>query len=311
MRHIIIGLFLSSCLSLLNSCQKESSQIIENLKPPVADAGDSQTIELPKVSVTLTGSGSTQNGKIIGYLWSLVSGPNVPILKTPSSPTSIVNGLISGTYTFQFAVIDSAGLTGVDTTSLVVSPAPIQTIIIQPGNNTSNELNFAVRGNQNVSAHDIDLDAAAWTNGGEAVFLRGAFKFDLSGIPANVTIISAKLSLYSNPTPINGNLIDANSGSNNAMYIRRISSDWNGITATWQTQPFTENIDQILIPHTNLSSLDLININVKNLISTMISTNNYGFMIRLQNENPYTIRQFASSNHPNDLKRPKLEIVYQ
>ncbi|MBL0146283.1 MAG: hypothetical protein IPP48_11465 [Chitinophagaceae bacterium] len=64
-----------------------------------------------------------------------------------------------------------------------------------------------------------EFSAGAWTNGGDPYLIRGLFKFELSSTPASCIILSAKLTLYSNPTPLNGNLLDANAGPNNAMYI--------------------------------------------------------------------------------------------
>lgn len=301
-------IFISITGTLFTSCQKEEDV---DRNAPVANAGNSLSIQLPVNTVTLNGSGTTSNGHIVGYLWSLVSGPNVPVIVSPSSPSTVINGLIAGNYIFQFMVVDNAGLSGIDTASVAVRPAIQQTLTLQPAANNSNELNFAGNSSLNGSAHDIDLDAGAWTMGGSPWFLRGAFKFDLSSIPASSTIISAKLSLYSNPTPINGDQINANSGTNNAMYLRRITGSWNGNTATWQTQPTTSITDQIAIAHTGSSSLDLIDIDVTALATTMYTTNNYGFMIMLQNETAYTIRQFCSSNHSIAAKRPKLVIVYQ
>jgi hypothetical protein len=208
--------------------------------------------------------------------------------------------------------IDNAGLTGVDTTRIIVNASPVQTLTLQPANNIANEIHFA--GNNmgyNGSAHDIDLTAGAWTTGGSPLFLRGAFKFDLTTIPASATILTAKLSLYSNPTPINGDLTNANSGTNNTFYIRRITSNWSGLTATWQTQPSNTTANQITIPHTGLSSLDLIDIDVVNIVRDMQTSNNYGFIMILQDEAPYAIRQFCSSVHSIASKRPKIVITYQ
>jgi hypothetical protein len=218
---------------------------------------------------------------------------------------------MAGTYIFQFLVVDGAGLTAVDTTSVIVKPSPQQTITLQPSNNAANEANIAVIGSQNATSHDKDLDAAAWTINGSPVYIRGSFKFDLSGIPVNATIISAKLSLYSIPDPTNGDLVNANSGTNNAMYIRRIITSWDGNTVTWQTQPATTTADQISIPHTNQAFLDLIDLDVKSLVDAMRTNGNYGFMMSLQNETIYNIRQFCSSFHSNAAKHPKLIIVYQ
>ena len=299
------------------SCQNETAQIINaiNKPSPKANAGPSRTVFLPVNTATLNGSGTSQNGPIVGYLWSLVSGPNLPNISTPSSPATSITNLIAGNYLFQFAIMDSAGLTGIDTASILVIPAtppppPVQlTLSLQPANNPL-ELNFAVNGNNNVSAQDIDLDAEAWTAGGNPFFIRGAFKFDLSSIPATATIVSAKLSLYSNPTPINGDQVNANSGSNNSMWIRRLTSPFTS-TSTWGSQPATETTTQILIPHTGSSVLDLVDVDVKNIVVSMHSNGNNGFMIGLQNEVPFNVRQFASSRNNSTTKRPKLVVVYQ
>ena len=130
MKHLLIGYIgLVFAMPFLTGCQKE---IIEpNRNPPVANAGNAQTIQLPVNTVILTGSGTTQNGSIVGYLWALASGPNVPVIASPASATTVVNNLVAGTYVFQLMVIDNAGLTGVDTSKVTVLPALQQTLILQ------------------------------------------------------------------------------------------------------------------------------------------------------------------------------------
>ena len=86
---LISGLFLTGC-------QKETSSFSPNLTAPTANAGPSQSIQIPVTSVILNGSGHSDNGPIVGYLWSLVSGPNVPAILSPSSPTTVVNNLVAG-----------------------------------------------------------------------------------------------------------------------------------------------------------------------------------------------------------------------
>jgi hypothetical protein len=301
---------------LLSSCQKEiiSNNVNSNLLPPTADAGIPQTLLLPVSSATLNGTGISTNGPIVGYLWSLISGPNVPVIHSPSLPSTLVSGMIAGNYRFQFMVIDSAGLTGVDTTSIRVFPNqnPIQTLTLQPGNNTNEATLSWTNSGTTTGANFVlqELLASAWTTGGELFVGRGLFKFDLSSIPANATIISAKLSLYSTPNPLNGNQVDANFGTNNAMFIERVASNWN-TTLNWPNQPLGDIATQISIPHTNLSTFDLIDIDVTGLTTSMITGNNYGFKIRLQNEVFYNLRNFCSSKHANTAKRPKLVISYQ
>ena len=306
-------LFVSLILLILNTgCQKEpASYITEDLNPPSVNAGPSRVMQGPVSNFTLTGTASTSNGSIVGQLWSLVSGPNVPVIASPSSPVTSVSSLISGTYIFQYMAIDSVGLTGVDTTSLQILGPVIRTLTLRPANNPT-ELNFAgYLDGTNISSHEKDIDASAWTNGGNTFYTRGAVKFDLSQIPAGSTIVSAKLSLYSIPDPQNGDQINANSGANNSMYIQRATGNWNSTTSTWLTQPGTTTTDQIVIPHTNQSILDLIDLDVKNIVTTMVNTSNNGFMMKLQNETPYNARQFCSSVHVNTAKHPKLVVVYQ
>jgi len=142
------------------------------------------------------------------------------------------------------------------------------------------------------------------------VAVRSGFRFDLSNL-SNTAIASAHLTLYSNPTPGTANLVTPNYGTSNEFYIQRINSSWNTTSnGTWATQPATDTTAEVLIPQTNLSSLDLPNIDVTQLVKNMIASGNYGFMIKLQNEVTYNSRIFASSSYSDSTKRPVLVINY-
>ncbi|MEO5942890.1 MAG: DNRLRE domain-containing protein [Ferruginibacter sp.] len=310
MRPILHYLLFLSFILCLSSCQKEAASFIsKNLNAPTVNAGTSQTIQQPAQNFTLTGSATSTNGPIAGYLWSLVSGPNVPVIQSPGQASTLVTNFVTGKYLFQLMAIDSAGLTGLDTVSVTLTQSPVKTLTLQPDSNIT-ELNFAIINGANASVQDKDIPAVAWTSGGNPLITRGAFQFDLSTIPANATIISAKLTLYSIPIPIDGDQINANSGSDNSMYIRRINSAWSA-ASTWQTQPGVDMTDQVLIPHTNLPFLDLVDVDVKNMVGKMKVSGNYGFMLNLKNEVIYTARQFSSSRYPDATKHPKLVVVYQ
>jgi hypothetical protein len=291
------------------SCEKD---YIEN-KVPVADAGASQTITLPVDSVKLTGSGTDADGKVVAYLWSQVAGPATATIVNPGSPSTSIRGFVAGTYTFQLMVTDDKGATGVDTTVVTVHPGVIKTLTLQPANNP-NEFTLVLEGTQgfgHVSAQDLPVQA--WTKDGNTLNVRILLKFDLSSIPANATIVSANLYLYSYPPPtVNGNLTDANFGTNNTLLVQQVTSNWSTATASWSNQPSTSTNNQVVVPTTNQSMLDL-NLNVTTLINSMVSANaNYGFMLRLQNEVTYTSRLFVSShNTTHTTKYPKLVVVYQ
>src|SRR4030095_17033155 len=98
MKTILTALCLLSLSAVFYSCEKDDDP--PPPKPPTASAGADQTVQLPVNSVTLTGSGSTTNGYITGYLWSLISGPNVPVITSPSSAGTTVTGLIAGAYLY-------------------------------------------------------------------------------------------------------------------------------------------------------------------------------------------------------------------
>jgi hypothetical protein len=83
----------------------------ENI-PPLANAGENRVIELPKNSVVLFGSGTDEDGSVVSYLWSQISGPSTAILVNPNSAQAGAGGLIGGTYQFQLKVTDDRGATG-------------------------------------------------------------------------------------------------------------------------------------------------------------------------------------------------------
>lgn len=293
---------------LFTSCTKEEAP---DLNPPEANAGNPQIIQLPKDSVTLSGSGKSTNGSIKGYLWSLISGPGRPVIATEGAPVTKVYGLVRGTYLFQFMVTDSVGLTGVDTVSVTVTKALVDTLSLQPANNTNEGYVFTYLNESSLVSNVDEFSANAWTINGSFVAMRGIFKFDMSAIPAGAKIMSAKLSLYSHPDPNNGDLQHANAGNDNSMYLSRVAGNWNPVTINWQNQPATETAGRISIPHTASPYLDLVDLDVTTMVSNMQTNGNYGFMFQLQNEQTYNSRIFCSSRFADSAKRPKLVIIYE
>lgn len=274
---------------------------------PIANAGPSQIVTLPLDSVWLSGVATDASSKIDAYLWSEVSGPNVPVIASEGSKTTLVSGLTVGTYIFQFMAIDSLGLTGVDTLSITVKPTVKDTLYLGDSFETTFLCNTSNYPNGNPAS--IELMAATWTISGIEVFGRSLFRFD---IPANgnIPVKSALLTLYSDTIPINGDLVHANSGSNNDFYIQRITSNWDPATAVWLNQPSGETAGQVYLPQTSQPFLNLVNLDVTTMVNNMITSGNYGFIMRLNTEVLYNSRIFCSGNYSDQSRRPRLILNY-
>lgn len=154
------------------------------------------------------------------------------------------------------------------------------------------------------------FQAMEWTWNGSAGVRKSLIDFDISSIPANSLITSAKLSLYAFPNSVDGGHSPL-SGSN-ACYLTEISSPWDENTVTWNTQPTINVGNQLTLPQSNSEFDDYLDFDVTAIIQNKYLNPNvsHGFMLSIINSNYYRQMIFASSDHPNPLKRPKLEITY-
>lgn len=189
-----------------------------------------------------------------------------------------------------------------------------KTLTLQPADNPTEydiiELGDSGQADQS-GATTASIQAFAWTKNSQTYLDRGLLEFDLSTIPSSAIIDSAHLYLYSNPSPITGDLINANSGTDNSFVLQQVTSQWSTSTVSWVNQPSTSSSNQIVIANTTQAQLDL-NLDVASMISSMVKTNaNYGFLLKLQNEVVYTSRIFVGSrntDYPD--KHPKLAVWY-
>ncbi len=90
-------------------------------QPPVANAGNNQTIVAPASSVNLSGINSFDpDGTIVNYDWSQVSGPSVSVISNNGTTTPTASGLVVGTYVFQLLVTDNDDASGTDQVTVTV-----------------------------------------------------------------------------------------------------------------------------------------------------------------------------------------------
>ena len=138
---------------------------------------------------------------------------------------------------------------------------------------------------------------------------------ELSNIPSNAVIVSATLRLYGVTSDRNTSYPGAPASYyENTVVVQQLTSPWNENTVTWNTQPSTTTANQFIIPQ----STSEYNWNYSNssselvaMVQSMVSGNNYGFMLRLQTEQHYRNMVFASSDHPDASLHPELEVTYR
>ncbi|MEJ8816345.1 carboxypeptidase-like regulatory domain-containing protein [Lacibacter sp. H407] len=105
-------------------------------KPPVADAGQDQTIVLTTTNnaVILDGSNSKdEDGTIVAFKWNQLSGPSNVTIVTPTLVQTVVTGLQPGVYQFELIVTDNNGATDTDTVTITVAAPANQPPVANAG----------------------------------------------------------------------------------------------------------------------------------------------------------------------------------
>ena len=154
-----------------------------------------------------------------------------------------------------------------------------------------------------------EIKVNAWTWEGIPGINRSLIKFNLNLLPANSTILSAKLSLYGNDgNPENNSTL---SGSNQCL-IQRITSDWDPTTVTWNTQPNSDTVHEVVLPMSTSLYEDYTNRDVTSLIQDLYNNPGIykGLMLKLDTELYFRRLVFKSAYQPDSAKSPTLIINY-
>jgi len=159
-----------------------------------------------------------------------------------------------------------------------------------------------------------EIMAGVWTVGGTAYALNGYFFTTQALAPNANDIQSATLVLFSNPTPLNGDRIHANSGTYNGFYVQRVTGNWdifNLGAIRWGSQPVATTTDQVLIPHTDLPFLDL-EVDVTAMVRRAVTNGEtvIGFKLKPVATSPLNMRNFVSCDHERTDLQPRLLIDY-
>lgn len=221
--------------------------VIVNLPVPIANAGPNQNITT--TSTTLNGSGSTNSSV---YLWTFISGPNTPTIVSPTTVTTSVTGLITGTYIFKLAVNGGTVSPQISQVSIIVNATPVQA---NAGNNQTITLPVStatLNGGASTGviswawANVSGPTTATITNPGLGVttvtgLVAGVYIFQLS---INSGASSSQTTVTVLPAPV----VIANAGSNQTITLPVNTVGFNGSASVGAISYLWTNISGPTVP---------------------------------------------------------------
>jgi len=251
-------------------------------QPPIANAGNNQTITLPVNSVTLDGSGSEDpDGTIVSFKWAQVSGPNQGTIASATSVTTNVNNLVQGTYVFSLTVTDNKGAKGTDSMTVIVNPAPHQPPVANAGASKTITLPLDSVSLNGSSSSDPDdtIVSYSWTqisgpssatiSGGNtatptvSALIQGQYVFQLTVTDNSGASNSAQVNIIVNPAALINPTANAGANQTITLPLDSVSVDGGGSIApsgtivnfTW-SQISGPSTAIIVSPHSVITQID-------------------------------------------------------
>jgi PKD repeat protein len=245
-------------LDVTNNCgTTNASQAINVNNVTQANAGPAQNV----CGSTITLAGNTAT---VGTgTWTFVSGPNTPVITTPSSPTSTVTGMIPGTYIFQWTIANGS-CTSSSTVTIIISSGPTTA-------NAGPNQQLCLATSTNLSANNPTVGTGQWSfvsgpntptittpnsnNTSVTGLIPGTYIFRWTISFSNCTPSSADVQviIYDNPSA-------ANAGSNQSICAS--SATLNGNTpavgnGTWSlvSGPNTPSFSNVNAPNCTITNL--------------------------------------------------------
>lgn len=188
-------------------------------------------------------------------------------------------------------------------------------LIMRPGPSEGKDAfveDYAEGNYSNRNFGDLEeFSAISWTASGLPFLIRSFIDFKFSPLPEGAVIDSAKFSLFAHGSVAHGDGHAALDGSNE-FYLRRVISEWDEHTITWNNQPETTSASQQLVPASTDQHQDYTGLDVTALVRDMYEnpSESFGFMLSLKTEEGLKRVFFASSDVPDENRRPKIEIYY-
>jgi PKD repeat protein len=291
-------------------------EVLPMSTPPVASINASTLNGPAPLSINFSGSGSTSMGFITKYLWDFGDGMQA----TGSTVTHAFTE--AGTYSVQLTIYDDKGLSNTKTVTVTADTnAGVMTLVLQQGLNGY------------TGAKDTYIDSAyAYYNYGSNATVRCygpsryrmLFGFDLTTVPANITILSAQLKLYCQASgalesqksleayPITSNWAEGTlSGRLSSNSVNWVSTGVSG--AAWKTAGGDMSLlSAAQVVSDTVSTNSWISWDLTNLTHLWKSGSapNYGVEIFAPNSIGYSITVPSKEYAVDSTLRPKLILTY-
>lgn len=201
---------------------------------------------------------------------------------------------------------DDGNTTGGDGCS---ATCQLDTLLLTPDGAAGKDASIFNRNTTDMATNYGDgtyLYAMAWTWYGDDGVRRSLVQFPLPAGMQGCSVGSATLSLFHFPDTDHSDL----SGSND-YELWRITGSWDEMTVTWNNQPGTDSGSIISVPAPASPTADA-QIDITSMVSYWFSHagSNFGFLIRLANENYWRAVAFASSDHADANLHPSLSVTF-
>jgi hypothetical protein len=188
-----------------------------------------------------------------------------------------------------------------------------KTIIIQPGPQDGNDVTATFHDGNPASADGNgnslnELAIFAWTNTGAYVEGKAYISFDLSSIPKNAIVTSARLNLFGVAT---SDWCPQGNWGENVFLVQRVLSAWDQQTLSWNNAPLVSQTNQTLSTASTTPWYNPMSVSVTGIVQDMLAENKpYGFCLSVSQHSPYRSFIFGSSEVTERSNRPSLEISY-
>jgi len=96
----------------------------------------------------------------------------------------------------------------------------------------------------------------------------------------------------------------------NDFSFYRVTSSWSDNQLTWLNQPNSVGTNSVSLPGTNDPAKDYNDIDLTNLTKEILNSNNFGYMMKQDQDEYYSAINFCSSDYIDPARRPKLMLVY-